>query len=130
MYVTLDLYRPYILVLLSFLGAWHISLCSCSDDLCLQFPLRASVSGVKSLIVSGNDGAFQFLLQNVSAPPKIANTHSFRGVSFQACLYLAKTLLMITLLSQAQSFFSSLLLKNVWTIHYHHHLTDDFESRC
>lgn len=95
MYVILDLYRPYSLVLLSFLAAWHISLCFCSDDPCLRFPLRASVSGVKSLIVSGNDGAFQFLLQNVSAPPKTANTHSFRGVSFQAFLYLAKTLLMI-----------------------------------
>lgn len=95
MYVTLDLYRPYILVLLSFLAAWHISLCFCSDDPCLQFPLRASVSGVKSLIVSGNDGAFQFLLRNVSALPKTTNTHSFTGVSFQGFLFLAKTLLMI-----------------------------------
>lgn len=79
MYVTLHLYRPYILALLSFLAAWHISLCFCSDDPCLQFPLHASVSGVKSLIVSGNDGAFQFLLQNVSAPPKITNTQFHRS---------------------------------------------------
>lgn len=85
---TLGLYRPYILVLLSFLPAWHISLCFCSDDPYLQFLLRASVSGVKSLIVSDNDGVSQFLLQSVSAPPETRNTHSFTGFSFQGFLSL------------------------------------------
>lgn len=67
---TLDLHRPYIPVLLSFLPAWRISLCFCSDDPYLPFPLCASVSGVKSLIVSDSDGVFQFLLRSVSTPPK------------------------------------------------------------
>lgn len=89
----MDFYGPYILVLSSFLPAWHISLCFCSDDPYLQFPLYVSVSHVKSLIVSGSVGVFQFLLQSVSAPPKTKNTHSFTGLSFQGFLFLLAKIL-------------------------------------
>lgn len=112
---TLDLHRPYILVLLSFLPAWRISLCFCSDDPYLQFPLCASVSGVKSLTVSDNDGVFQFLLRSVSAPPK-TNTYisqDFLSFLFSCQDYFTKSI--------TESFFSSLLLKKMWTTYYHHH---------
>lgn len=83
----LDLYIPYIQALLFFLPAWHISLYFCSDVPYLQFPLRVSVSHVKSLVVSGSDGVSQFLLQSVSAPPKTINTNSFTVFSFQGFLF-------------------------------------------
>lgn len=83
----LDLYIPYTQALLFFLPAWHISLYFCSDVPYLQFPLRVSVSHVKSLVVSGSDGVSRFLLQSVSAPPKTTNTNSFTVFSFQGSLF-------------------------------------------
>lgn len=77
---TLDLYRPYIRAPLSFLLAWHISLCFCSDAPYLQSPLYVLVSHVKSLIASDSDDVFQFLLQSVSAPPRTMHISSFTYV--------------------------------------------------